>query len=415
MEIDGLNNRIERITAVRANRCSDAELIRSGLIAVRELQAWCDAQHAGLVAQLKLVDSFPERTVADAAKGSLGQATKVTERSATLDSTTQLAAALADGMITAGHIDAVTRASKKLEPAKRAALLHRADALVDVATAGSVDDFARRLDLETRRLDDCDMNRLERQRRNTRARSWVDIEGMYNLSLKCDPVTGVKIAARIDTAVQTLFRERTPEHCPSDPIEKQRFLAAHAVADLLLGNARSIDTPTATPTRQPCSGRPEFLVVIDADAPCSAGPVAEFTIPVEIPARVLADLASNADITTVVVRNGIVLHAPGELQLGRSTRLANRAQRRALRGLYQGCAIPGCKVAFDRCNIHHIIWWRNGGTTDIDNLIPICHHHHAKIHNDDWHIELGPHREITLRLPDGTLHITGPPSRLAAA
>ena len=52
------------------------------------------------------------------------------------------------------------------------------------------------------------------------------------------------------------------------------------------------------------------------------------------PQRVLAELAGDADVTAVVVRNGVVLHAPGELNLGRMTRLANRAQRRALRGLY---------------------------------------------------------------------------------
>ncbi|HSP28095.1 MAG TPA: HNH endonuclease signature motif containing protein, partial [Ilumatobacteraceae bacterium] len=102
---------------------------------------------------------------------------------------------------------------------------------------------------------------------------------------------------------------------------------------------------------------------------------------------------------------------PGELNLGRSTRLANRAQRRALQGLYRCCAIPGCTVGYDRCKLHHIIWWRNMGRTDLDNLLPVCSIHHAKIHNDDWHIELGPNRELTLRLPDGTIHTTGPPNR----
>jgi hypothetical protein len=41
--------------------------------------------------------------------------------------------------------------------------------------------------------------------------------------------------------------------------------------------------------------------------------------------------------------------------------------------------------------------------------------HHANIHHDDWHIELGPNRELTLRLPDGTIHTTGPPNRQTAA
>ena len=110
-----------------------------------------------------------------------------------------------------------------------------------------------------------------------------------------------------------------------------------------------------------------------------------------------------------------MLHAPGELNLGRSTRLANRAQCRALRGLYRGCAIPGCSVAYDRCNLHHIVWWRQGGATDLDNLLPLCSTHHGRIHNDGWTITLGPHRELTLRLPDGTIHNTGPPSRRTAA
>jgi len=155
--------------------------------------------------------------------------------------------------------------------------------------------------------------------------------------------------------------------------------------------------------------------VIDADAPGHHGPVVEFSIPVEIPARVLATLAGTADIHAVVVRNGIVLYAPGELNLGRATRLASRAQRRALRGLYRDCAIPGCTVGYDRCKLHHIIWWINGGTTDLNNLLPVCSMHHTKIHHDSWIIELGPNRELTLRLPDGTIHTTGPPTRRTAA
>jgi hypothetical protein len=255
-----------------------------------------------------------------------------------------------------------------------------------------------------------------------RARSWVDPDGMWNLSAKFDPVTGVKIAARIDAMVQALFAQAVPDDCPDDPIEKQRHLNARALATLLLDEALDdtrdepdTGTGAAAARVRPTPGRPEYVVVIDADAQGQPGPVAEFAIPVEIPARVLATLAGDADIHTVVVRNGIVLYAPGELNLGRTTRLANRAQRRALRGLYRGCAIPGCAVAYDRCKLHHIIWWRNHGRTDLDNLLPVCSVHHANIHHDDWHIELGPHRELTLRLPDGSVHTTGPPNRRTAA
>ena len=433
MEIAGVVGRVERIVSVRANPAADTDLIQTGLVAVREVQAWCDSQHAGLVAQLREVDSFPEQAVAKASKQSLGQAAKTTERSKTLHATPNLAGALDDGAITAEHVDAVTRASKKLDGTKRAELITRADRLVDVAKAGTVDEFARRLDLEAKKLQEGDgIDRLERQRRNARARSWVDVEGRWNLSVTFDPLTGVKIASRIDAMVKALFGDKVPAGCPTDPLEKQRYLAAQAVTQLMLdsaitnhdddydhgdttGGASAAGTPQPTSPRSSRTGPPEFVAVIDADAPGHHGPVAEFSIAVDIPASVLAILAGTADIHAVVVRNGVVLYAPGELNLGRNTRLANRAQRRALRGLYRSCAIPGCTVGYDRCKLHHIIWWNNGGTTDLNNLLPVCSMHHTRIHNDGWIIDLGPHRELTLRLTDGTIHTTGPPTRRTAA
>ena len=115
-----------------------------------------------------------------------------------------------------------------------------------------------------------------------------------------------------------------------------------------------------------------------------------------------------------MVRNGVVLHAPGNLNLGRTTRLANRAQRRALRGLYATCAIPGCGVRYDHCKLHHVIWWRHGGRTDLDNLLPVCSRHHHKIHDSGWQVTLGPNRQLTIRYPDGTVQTTGPPTIRAA-
>jgi hypothetical protein len=178
----------------------------------------------------------------------------------------------------------------------------------------------------------------------------------------------------LDATVDFLFADAAPEGCPDDPIEKQRHLAAHALTRLVLDS-----TVGSRP------GRGEFVAVIDAD------------------------------VTAVVVRNGIVLHAPGELNLGRTTRLANRAQRRALRSLYSTCAIPDCRVGDDCCKLHHIIWWTNDGPTDLDNLLPVCTVHHHNIHHDGWTVELGPNRELTLTLPDSTIHTTGPPNRRTAA
>jgi hypothetical protein len=40
------------------------------------------------------------------------------------------------------------------------------------------------------------------------------------------------------------------------------------------------------------------------------------TIPVQIAPRVVAELSGDSDVHAVVVRNGIVLHATGALDLG---------------------------------------------------------------------------------------------------
>jgi hypothetical protein len=357
MNADAVVERVRQVAGVCDDASADTGSVEAAMVAIREVTSWAEAQHATLVSRLSTQVSFPEAAIAAAAKTSVGVATKSKERSETLAAIPRLAGSLADGAVTSGHVDAVTRGSKQLDPAQRTKLFERIEAIVPVAEAATVEQFSKRVGLEVRRIQTSDgIDRLERQRRETRLSTWVDHDGMWNLRGRFDPVTGVKLDAKLRSAVETLFVDQVPDHCPADPIARQQFLAAHGLARLLDGAG------SAKP------GRGEFVAVIDADAPCHTGPVAEWSIPVEIPARVIAELAGDADVHAVVVRNGVVLYAPGELNLGRNTRLANRAQRRALRGLYSTCGIPGCTVGYDRCKLHHVIWWRNGGSTDLDNF-----------------------------------------------
>ena len=364
--------RVGRIAEVRADTSSDRSSIEAALADEAAVRAWLDAASASLITQLRAHCSFVEAPVAEASRSSLNAAATATERADTLERAAPFAAALDDARVTAGHIDALTRAGKQLDTdTERAALFDRADELVDVAAVATIDEFRRKLASEVAaiRRDDGE-TRLARQRAAVRVSTWTDPDGMWNVRGRFDPVVGIALAAKLDTAVDTLFAEAMPDHCPTDPVEKQRFLAGHALARLLQGDAGARGGVR--------SGRPEYVAVIDADAPERDGPMVEWAIPVEIPARVLAELTGTADTHAVIVRNGIVLHAPGNLNLGRTSRLANRDQRRALRGLYRGCAIPGCSVAYDRCKLHHIIWWRHGGRTDLDNLLPVCAKHHGR-------------------------------------
>ena len=125
----------------------------------------------------------------------------------------------------------------------------------------------------------------------------------------------------------------------------------------------------------------------------------------------LRRLFDTAHVHPIIVRGGVVLHAPGCLDLGRTTRVANRAQRRALRALYRTCAIPGCDTRYDLCQLHHIIWWEHGGRTDLANLLPLCVRHHHAVHDHGWHLVLAADRSLTITYPDGTTETTGPPRR----
>ena len=72
--------------------------------------------------------------------------------------------------------------------------------------------------------------------------------------------------------------------------------------------------------------------------------------------------------------------AQAVLYLGREERYANRALRRALAARDHGCAVPGCDRPPDQCDAHHVCFWDPYGTTDIDNMVLLCRHHHRMIH-----------------------------------
>ena len=80
-------------------------------------------------------------------------------------------------------------------------------------------------------------------------------------------------------------------------------------------------------------------------------------------------------------------------RLGRMTREPSAAMIRQLRHRDSGCRFPGCGfTAFTQA--HHIVHWKDGGPTDLENLIIICSFHHKAVHELGWKVS---------RKRDGTL------------
>jgi len=76
----------------------------------------------------------------------------------------------------------------------------------------------------------------------------------------------------------------------------------------------------------------------------------------------------------------------GILNYGTTQRLATRSQTLALIARDRGCAFPGCTAPPEWTEKHHIEPWREGGATDLDNLVLLCDHHHDRIDTGGWTI-----------------------------
>ncbi|WP_210385503.1 HNH endonuclease, partial [Corynebacterium sp. HMSC08D02] len=85
------------------------------------------------------------------------------------------------------------------------------------------------------------------------------------------------------------------------------------------------------------------------------------------PAARLANLVDHADLM------GVLYDADGQvIKFGRKRRLASPKQVQVLLGMWgHKCAVPGCgHTRF--LQMHHIRDWAEGGTTDLENLVPLC-------------------------------------------
>ena len=284
----------------------------------------------------------------------------------------------------------------------QAGLLALQERMADVAERSTVEDFARTVRQEANRLlSEADKEaRLARQKAQVRLSTWIDpASGMGCWRATWDPQTTQCLDSKLDAMVESLFRDGHPDGCPTDPREKQQFLRAHALLSIIEGNGIRLSKPEAT-------------IVIHGDGNGRA--VVDYDLPVDLPLAVLRDLLGRADVRTVVVGEGSIISALGRLNPGSASRFANGDQRRALQALYRTCAVPGCRVPYRRTELHHVDPYQVSKNTNLDNLIPICKHHHDLIHQHDWHLHLAADRSLTITLPDRTTMSTGPPSRRTA-
>jgi hypothetical protein len=79
------------------------------------------------------------------------------------------------------------------------------------------------------------------------------------------------------------------------------------------------------------------------------------------------------------------------------------------------CRFPGCgSRRFTQA--HHVVWWGDGGPTDLDNLVLVCFFHHRLVHEHGWKMERDREGRVRWFRPDGSRHMPpmsvrpGPPT-----
>ena len=343
----------------------------------------CDARLAGVRAEsvAALARRDGEAHAADVLRNGLRQSRGGAEREVQFaERLTDLpgtAGALADGAITPQHARTIADAAAHT-PVDEAELLAAAE-------REPADVFGRTVrDHVNERSSGED---LEDRRRRQRAQREVSLkqesDGMYKLFGKFDPVAGARIETALAAAAKQLWHAEDA---------KNRATPAQRFADAL----EMLVTRNGTGKAQSTT----LLVIADYDAIAGQLRDARLVDGTPLAASELLRLALDANILPAL------FDTKGQpLWLGHKYRHASVAQRIALAVRDRGCAVCGAANSF--CQAHHVIWWENGGPTDIDNLCLLCSDcHHKQIHERGAKL---------VRNPDGKFHLEPPPNQSPTA
>lgn len=382
-------------------RAADPDVMESDELAVltsqiAQLKSWCDSlQVRATRSQRRLAADGraddPRNTLSRHGRNSSKDARAAAERERVCTSLAGFEEALTAGAIASGHVDAIANTIRNLDEATVADFNSRAGDLLTDASCQGVDTFARNCrDLATSLSSQqagSDADELDRQRAAANVRRWVDEQtGMCHTHLELDPLRDRALWSAIDAQRARLRQADGNRRTPWPQLQVDAVIAAIRGGD-------GVDRV------------PEVTVLIDHESMVRGTHVAgicETDTGTPLPVSTVRRLCCDAEILPVV------LGGDGEaLDVGRSRRTANRAQRRALRAMHRSCAHPDCTVTFDACRIHHVVPWQRGGPTDIAQLLPLCEQHHHLVHEGGWRLTMRSDRVATWTRPDGVRQHTG--------
>lgn len=186
--------------------------------------------------------------------------------------------------------------------------------------------------------------------------TWFD--GSMLVSGRLDSIGG----AALRTALEPLAR-KCGEH---DDRNHERRLA-DALVELASGAGNNVHMQVTTS--------------LETLRRVAGSPAAELEFSLPISATSVERMACDCSLTRVLLASDSMV-----IDVGRSKRVVDGPVRRALKARDGGCRWPDCDRPAWQSAAHHVVHWARGGTTDLDNLILLCHRHHWKVHEGGWQL-----------------------------
>ena len=245
----------------------------------------------------------------------------------------------------------------------------------------------------------------------TRRYSAHEVEGgMVRISVVLPTEQAALITAAVEAAARAAAQEAQIDQLPGDqPLSVPQLDRVQALADIA---ATYLETLPGEPADD------HTLVVVHGNAEALDVPAGTSQVPDDVSAGTslragtchiegqgaIEPATAERLLCTAKVQGVLVGRGGKVLALGRTQRLATRAQRRALKVRDRGiCQFPGCH-ATTHLDAHHLVAWSHGGRTDLDNLILLCGRHHTLVHEGGLRIGEAPDRcarHWDFFLPDG--------------
>jgi Domain of unknown function (DUF222)/HNH endonuclease len=268
-----------------------------------------------------------------------------------------------------------------------------------------------------------DRERRERRERQRVSWSWDCVTGELVISGRLGPAEGARLLAAVTRAQAELDRTAEQEPAEQEPAPER---SAERSGGSQVSRARppsNLGPGLAAMADMVCAGLsaprhvPAAEVVISVDLATFAAAFAEPTTQPAAPAEPAARLDDGPALAAATLRRmandarlrlALVAGDGRTLDLGRSRRFPDATQLAALWRRDRGCTVPGCdRIRF--LHAHHVVFWSEGGTTSLDNLLLLCGDHHRALHEGAFSITALGEQLFRFALADGTALDVAPP------